>query len=59
MKIGTISRKPGYLYYVDGDGSIFQMARGTKTKTKVGKFSRPAGCMCWVDGAGNVECKKR
>jgi len=35
----AVVRKPGYLYYVTGDGSIGEakMARGKKGKSKKGK----------------------
>ena len=58
-KIGQIERKVGFMYYVDGDGTVVGFKRGTKTKTKIATFKRPEKCLCYVDGAGAVLCQKR
>lgn len=36
---GAVTRKPGHLYYVDGNGNVCEakMARGGKKKKKVAK----------------------
>ena len=40
---GVVTRKPGYLYYIDGKGNVCEakMARGGKRKKKVAK-KKPA-----------------
>jgi len=36
---GAVQRRPGYMYYVDGDGNVCeaQMARGGRKKKKAKK----------------------
>ena len=40
----VINRKPGHLYYVDGQGNVCEavMARGGKKKKSSGKSKKPA-----------------
>ena len=60
-KVGKITREPGFLYYVGGDGAVMQMPmRGHKgAKKKVGVVKRLPSALCWVAGNGDVMCKKR
>lgn len=38
----AVERKPGYLYYVDGEGNVMEaeMSRGGKKKKKKGLFHK-------------------
>jgi len=44
IKRGVVKRKPGYLYYVDGQGNVCEakMARGGKKKKKAAEKKKPA-----------------
>ncbi|MDP2929958.1 MAG: hypothetical protein Q8O01_07890, partial [Candidatus Omnitrophota bacterium] len=63
-KVG-ITRKKGYLYYVDKKGNVVEtkMARG-KSKGGGGKvIAKPGvkkekGCLYFIDKAGDVSCAK-
>jgi len=43
IKKNVITRKPGHLYYVDGQGNVCEakMARGGKKKKKVAAKKKP------------------
>jgi hypothetical protein len=61
VKVGHISREPGYLFYVGGDGAVTRTPiKGHRgTKAKVGQVSRTPNSLCWVAGNGDVVCRRR
>ena len=61
VKVGHISREPGYFYSISGDGTVMRTPlKGHKgTKAKVGQVQRIASAFCWISGSGDVICRKR
>ena len=62
VKHTSVSKEPGYLYYLDKDGDVSRtkMARGGKKtgagpeKVKIAGVSRDEGYLYFIDKGGNV-----
>lgn len=56
-----IERKEGHLYYVGGDGNVYEVARGRKgSKMRISKspVKRESGYLYFVDKSGYVSRAK-